>query len=413
MELVPQEQLPGKVQPLLRILCLTQPLGHAGGALGGIGDQLALAVPPFADGAGGQGTETMGNVQMPPVGGHGLDLLGGQIVEDLIGGGGDHLKGLAVAVVLDGLVQHADRALGGRTAEIAHAVVHHAGGNPGILLVMFDSAEIILIFMDGARVSLQFVDVGATQEGADDVISIRADPLAQVHTGMGIVGHGLGDRAVLVIDGRADAPCQLLGREAVQTHVGGDGGQGIAEAEAVSQENIGASFSEFLLKKAVAQKDLAHVRLGGGNVGVAGIPLAARYVPAALGNIFLELLVHLRVVFLGQLVAECAFKVHAVVGVLLEMLEVLDQGVLDVVADGCLNSPVPLGIQMGVSNYVEFFFISHVGLFLWERCTLCNAQRMSSMVFWFLDSRAKAEYKDFSREICFISRLLHHYTTKV
>ena len=322
---------------------------------------------------GGDGSGAVGDQKLAVVGREGVELLGGQVVEDVVGGGRDDLVQV-LAVLVDGLVQHLSGDFLTGSAVVAGAEVHGAGRDAGILLVVLDGAEVFLALAHGTLVRLVLRSVGivevvgvvALKKGNRDPLAVRADPLAQVHAGLALLtgrvtrfGLGAGDGAVLVIDGGSHAPDQLLGGEAVQTHVRLDGGQGIAEAEAVRQENIGALLAEFLLEEAVPVEDLAHEGLGGGNVGVHGVPGGAGDVPAAVRDIALQLLIEVGIVFLRQLVAECAFEVHAVVRILVHQLEIALEGALHAVADGILNGPVPLGVQMGVGHAVELFLLVH------------------------------------------------------
>ena len=361
VELVPQEQLPCKINAFLGISSLSQPLGNRGCALCRVCQQLAFSVPTLVDRMRGQRAKAVRNMQISRVNGQFFDLLGRQIKEDLIRAARNDLKVLIRAVLLNGIVKIARRFIGRCSAVVARAIVQHARGYTRILCVMVDLLTVFGTVVDRTQLGIlfKFQCIVVADKRADDAVAVRANPSAKIHTNGILIGHGSGYAAVLVDDGRTHAPLQLLGGKAHKPHVCGDRGQRPAEAKAVGQENVRALFAELLLKKAIAKQDLAHVCLRRGHVGIRCIPLAARYVPFSLGYVLLESFVKLGIIFLCQRIAERPLKIHAIMGVFFKQRKVIRQGVFYTVADRILDRPVPLGVKVCVGYSIKLFVLFH------------------------------------------------------
>ena len=93
-----------------------------------------------------------------------------------------------------------------------------------VLFVVFDILEefFSLIYGSSVAVVVEVVRIVAFKKGADNVVSVRSYPLAEVHTGLVLDRHRLCYRAVFVDYRTADAPYELLSGESVQTHVSFD-----------------------------------------------------------------------------------------------------------------------------------------------------------------------------------------------
>ena len=361
MELVPQEQLPGKINAFLGISSLAQPLGNRGCALCRICQQLAFSVPTLVDRMRGQRAKAVRNVQISRINGQFFDLLGRHIQKDLIRAACNDLKILVRTVLLNGIVEITCRLIGSCSAVVTRAIVLHARGYARILCVMIDLLAILLALVDRTQLGIAFKPHGivVADKRADDAVAVRTNPSAKIHTNGILIGHGSGYAAVLVDDGRTHTPQKLLRREAHKSHMSGDRGQRPAESKAVGQENIRALFAELLLKKAVAKQDLAHVCLRRGHVCVRCIPLAARYVPFSLGYVLFQPFVKIGIIFLCQRIAERPLEIHAIVGVFFKQCKVIRQGVFHTIADRILDRPVPLGIKMCVGYGIKLFVLFH------------------------------------------------------
>ncbi len=151
---------------------------------------------------------------------------------------------------------------------------------------------------------------------------------------------------------RLVSPAQLLRGETNQAAVLGDGGQCPAKSEAVGQEDVGALHTELPAVVLLAQHDVTDGGLGGGHQGVGGVPACTADVPTAILDVFLHLLVLLRIVFLHPGILHAALEVENVVGILLQQKQVLVDGVPHILLDGGLDVPVPLGVQVGVGHQI-------------------------------------------------------------
>ena len=80
--------------------------------------------------------------------------------------------------------------------------------------------------------------------------------------------------------------------------------------------------------------------------------------PLASGNILLHLLELSRIVFLHPHVLDSPFVIEIEVRVLIHQGHVLCKGILDILIDGSLHVPVPLGVQMSIGNQEQCFLVS-------------------------------------------------------
>ena len=324
MELVPHEPRPRALQFLVRVRLAAQPRGQRRGALGRGGQRLVAAVPPLHHGLRRVAAGAVaGHHQLAVVARQARDLRRRQLAEQLVGRGRHHLRGPARG---QALLQHLHRRLLRRAAHVAGAVVLHGHGRPAGGRRAPERRD------DGrvaAHVGHQVVVVGARVQGGRHLGAAHAAPHADVER------HAVGR-----------APGQLLAREPGQPAVAHHRGQGVAEPEAVGQEHVHAALPQLAVEPAVAVQHVSHQRLGRGHVGVDGVHPRAAHVPAARARVLLQAGVLGRVVFLHQLVAERALEAEHVVRVLLQQAEVVVERVAQVLVDGRLDRPAPLGVQM-------------------------------------------------------------------
>ena len=356
VELMPQEGLPARIQTLLGIGFPRKVLGRAGRPLGAVRQTLVFAVETLHRGVAGHSPVAVGDEQRPLIHRQSRDLLRRQTLIHVGGGRRDHVE---IPIAVSRRLQQTGRAVGGRAAVVAGAVVHHAPCHAGVPFVMGDGLGQLLARLDRTLVVVvvEIVGIVACLQGYEHALAVGADPSAQVEPGQLAVRHRRKDAAVGRKQRRAGSPGELLGRKAHQTHVGFDGRQRRAKAEAVGQEDVLGNHAKFPLKPVVADQNLAHQGFAGGYVDVHRVPGGAHRVPSALFDVFLDLLEFCGIVFLHQLVAEGALKVERIEGVFPEQREVVVHGVFDAVPDGIHNRPIPLGIEMRVGNGKKFRFL--------------------------------------------------------
>ena len=126
-------------------------------------------------------------------------------------------------------------------------------------------------------------------------------------------------------------------------------GEGPSETEAVGEEDVGALHSEFVAVVFLSESDIAHQRFYRGDVNVVGIPARTGDMPAARFDKVLHLFILLRVIFFKPCVVLAALEVEYIIGEMGKQEIVAADGIPEILADGGLNRPVPLSVEMGVS----------------------------------------------------------------
>ena len=262
-----------------------------------------------------------------------------EILEQLVGGGADHVDGAFFPgpLPVDRGLDRRDRFEGGGAARVTGAVIvvgDVVGVEGRVLRQLFVVRQVL------------GVEAGAVAQGVGghhDLVAVQRAPEAELE----------GDLAVHA--GQVAAPpLQFLRGEADQAAVGGDGGQMEPEPEAVGEEDVRADGAELLLVEALPHQDVARERFRGGNVRVGRLPAAAGDVPAARRDGFAQALEVFRIVLLHPGVLDARLAVEHVVGILADQREVAEERLGDVLRDGGLHVPVPLGIQVRVGDKVGF-----------------------------------------------------------
>ena len=117
----------------------------------------------------------------------------------------------------------------------------------------------------------------------------------QVVTGPGKHSHDAGTVHALPksdlerISRQDGSPTQFVGGESNQPGVGGDGGHGVPETEAVGQEQVFGEDAEFVFIPHLSEENVPECRFGGGNDGVGSVPAGPGRVPATLFDVLFDL----------------------------------------------------------------------------------------------------------------------------
>ena len=339
MELVPDESAPGLVQAGLRIGDPAQPVGGHGAALGGIRQLLVQPVEALHCG--------LRSVTAGPVDIHRQFLVPDrqfrvgaerqEILEQLVRSGTDDLDASFAAgpLFVDGSLHRGDRTDGGGAARVAGPVIMegNVGRVEGGVLGEFGG--------NGQVLPVETGGIGPRIGGHHNLIAVQRAPEAEFEGN-------------LTVDaGQVHSPpLQFLGGEADQAAVGGDGGQLEPEAEAVGQEDVRADGAEFLLVEMLSEQDVPGERFGGGNIGVRGFPAAAGDVPAPVGDEPAQAGKGLGMVLLHPVVFDAGLAIEHIVGIPVDEHQITEQRLRDIVRDGPLHVPVPLGVQVRVGGQV-------------------------------------------------------------
>jgi hypothetical protein len=135
--------------------------------------------------------------------------------------------------------------------------------------------------------------------------------------------------------------------------VGGDRGQSPGKSKAVGEKEVATPSAELLLEEAVAVEDVTDERLGRDHVDIGGVEHAAGHGPPTLLDVALQPLELFRVVLLDQHVTEGTLEAQHKKWIALEVGEVSLQCCRQEVADGVLNRPPPLGVEVDGGDDVE------------------------------------------------------------
>ena len=146
----------------------------------------------------------------------------------------------------------------------------------------------------------------------------------------------------------------------------GDDRQGCAEAKAVGQEQVDAASAKLPREETVPVEQIAHLGFCRGHQHIVGIQTAARRRPTPRRHVTANALEGLRVVLLDQHVAVGALEAEHVLGMSLQQGEVAIEGLGQVRADGVLQRPQPLGVQVGIAHGIDgdgdrIGLVGHVG----------------------------------------------------
>ena len=136
-----------------------------------------------------------------------------------------------------------------------------------------------------------------------------------------------------------------------------DGRKRVTESKAIDKKDIVASLAKLLFKITITEEHLAHQCLRGRRVDIASIPKGSSNIPPPLGNTCLHLLIQIRIVFLGQAIADRSLKIHAVMRKFLDQIKVLLQSLADTGTDRILYRPIPLGIEVSIRHQIHFFLL--------------------------------------------------------
>ena len=156
----------------------------------------------------------------------------------------------------------------------------------------------------------------------------------------------------LVVSRRA--PTKLGAVEALLSSMVHQGGQSVGKSEAVGQHHIiTAAHSELLLVETVGIEHAVQNALGRRHHHIAGINGHSANVPLPALHILLQLLELCGIILLHPHVLDGSLVVEAEVGILVHERHIVEQRVLDVLRDGSLDIPVPLGIEVSVGDEEE------------------------------------------------------------
>ena len=335
MELVGDDAFPRLVN-LLLVVWRSQVQGCHGRFFRAVSQVFILAVPTLSNSAGGVAAHAMvgGNKFVIPHGQALFLFLGQQrvhIAEHLVGRGGEYIHG-AVLIFTQFAAHSCNGAVLGRAAAVADAVERIGEGEAELIDILFEFISDLVVFTNLA----EHRHIGERIQGGVNAVFIYTLPNTQIKR-----------------DPVGGAPRQLLCRKAEQVCVVGDGGQCVAEAKAVGQEDILAALAKLLIKVVVAVQDVAEQALRRGDVHIAILIGAAGYVPAAGRHILLEPFELLRIVLLHQLIPVGPFKAEYIFRILFKALKVFQQGFGYVVPDGRLQRPVPGCVQVRGTDRVD------------------------------------------------------------
>src|ERR1700756_1347678 len=129
-----------------------------------------------------------------------------------------------------------------------------------------------------------------------------------------------------------------------------DGGKGRRESEAIRQHVFRARLAKFLSKPIIAIEDLANDCLSARRVDISLFHRGASRKPSALFDQLPELFEIGRVILLHQTVSIGSAEVEDVVRVFVDELEIVLQGIAQVLVDDLGILPAPFSIQMGITN---------------------------------------------------------------
>ena len=333
VELMPDDALPVLREALRGIAGQSQPVGHDSRALSSVAEVFVLSVVELHGRLRRVAAVAMHVHRQFAIedGQLGMLLIRQVVAIELVARGAEYLYG---AVAGDAFLHGAHRGDGGRAANVARAIVAVDGAQRALEDFLLDGLA--------RREVLVLPALGIVEAvGHHDAAAVDALPESD--------GEGVLPAAVVE---RIGAPLQLLRREADEPAVGSQRGQRVGKAEAVGQENVGALGVELLAVESLPEQHVAQERLRRADDDLVGIPAAAGNVPATSLDVLLHLLVLQRVVLLHPGILHAALEVEDVVRVLLQQHQVLLERVADVVADGGLHVPVPLGVEMGIGHHV-------------------------------------------------------------
>ena len=146
------------------------------------------------------------------------------------------------------------------------------------------------------------------------------------------------------------------------------------ESEAVRQHEFGAGLAELLAKPVVAIEHLPDDGFRAGRVYVTFLHRRSRRIPTAGGDVLLQTREIGWVILLHQAIAICSRKVEDVMRVLFEEGEVVAHGLCQILADDLRVLPSPLGVEMGVSDYVQCGLLGEI----WRGVRICHDMRCCS-----------------------------------
>ena len=338
VELMPDDPLPRLGELGAGIAGCPQPVGHHGRTLGGITQVLVLPVVEFHRRLRGVAAIAMHVHRQLAIEDRqfGVLVVGHEVLVDLVACGADHLHR---TITMDAFLYRPHRSQGGRTADISGAIVA-VGDIERTLLDLID--QVLILRQVGIVVTLRIVESVCHHDAA----AIDALPQSD--------GERIAPSAL--VEGLG-APHEFLRRETDEATMGGQCGQGVAKAEAVGQEDVGALGIELRAVERLSEQHVPQPRLRRANDGLVGIPTAAGDMPTPLCHVAFHLLVLDGVILLHPGILHRSLEVKDIVGILLEKEKVLGECVTDMVADSGLHVPVPLRVEMRVGHHIGLHFL--------------------------------------------------------
>ena len=163
---------------------------------------------------------------------------------------------------------------------------------------------------------------------------------------------GEGVACQLAFEEAVGTPAQLLRREADEAAMGCQRRQCIGKAETVGQKDVRTLLTIFVAVEGLTEERVTQPRFGRDNDRLVGVPAGTGEVPAPLGNVLLHFFILGGVVLLHPRVLDGSFEIEDIVRVVAQQMKILPDGLGDVLADGGLDVPVPLRVEVGIGDHV-------------------------------------------------------------
>ena len=333
VELVDEDLVPRFADVLAaRVRQDAQPIAQGAGLLCFFGKDLVFAVVLFDARPGGVGAAVVFKVHFAF---HRADLAQvfrlADAVEILCDG--CHLDICALHSVRAVLLEN-PCILAGIGAAAVVAIAHHAerffhAGLFAGLLVALEGVDNLAVAVD--------VDIVLHRRIGQDFGAVDGLPLEDVGIALG----------VLLL------PVELRGDEVVHAGLLQDLRELPVKAECIRHIADRTHLVEFPLEEALAFQALADQSFAAGEVQVRLDHLAAGVVPLPVGDELLDVLIHLRVVFLGPLIVLRSGHGELVVLVALQVCDCAVERITDDIARGVLIGPLPCGIDVCVRDQVH------------------------------------------------------------